>query len=149
MAAPKNNFSIAGIPEVQKAFRELPNTLAKKVIRQALRAGMKVIKNEAVKLAPKKSRKSKKTKNLKRTGALRKAIKVRAVVRKRNVIGIDLKVGDGDFLGKTFYAAFVEFGTSRMPAHPFMRPAFESKKSEASAIIKQLILEGIEREAKK
>ena len=36
----------------------------------------------------------------------------------------------------TLYAGFVEFGTSRMRAQPYMRPAFDTKKEEAAGIIK-------------
>lgn len=32
---------------------------------------------------------------------------------------------------KAFYGRFVEFGTARMPAHSFLRRAYEAKKSEA------------------
>lgn len=32
---------------------------------------------------------------------------------------------------KAFYGRFVEYGTARMPAHPFLRPAYEAKKAEA------------------
>jgi HK97 gp10 family phage protein len=33
--------------------------------------------------------------------------------------------------GEAHEAVFLEYGTSRMPAEPFMRPAFESAKDEA------------------
>jgi len=33
------------------------------------------------------------------------------------------------------YAAFVEYGTSRMPAYPYMRPAYEAGKEEAARIL--------------
>ena len=35
-----------------------------------------------------------------------------------------------------FYARFVEFGTVKMAARPFLRPAFEAKKGEAVDAIK-------------
>ena len=31
-----------------------------------------------------------------------------------------------------YYWRFVEFGTSKMPAKPFLRPAFTAKKEQAS-----------------
>jgi len=34
------------------------------------------------------------------------------------------------------YAAYVEYGTSRMPAYPYMRPAWESGKEEAEKVLK-------------
>ncbi len=33
--------------------------------------------------------------------------------------------------GRTFYGKFLEFGTSRMPAHPFMGPVVEAVKTAA------------------
>lgn len=34
-----------------------------------------------------------------------------------------------------FYWRFVEFGTSKMPAKPFLRPAFEQSKHQAAKAI--------------
>lgn len=33
--------------------------------------------------------------------------------------------------GNAYYGKFLEFGTSRMPAYPFLRPAFENKKTSS------------------
>lgn len=47
----------------------------------------------------------------------------------------------GDEYGKSrtkvdaFYAAMVEFGTSKMPSRPYMRPAYESTKGEVMKIV--------------
>lgn len=42
------------------------------------------------------------------------------------------RVGKGYYiLPPTYYAWFLEFGTERMQPHPFMRPAFDAKKTEA------------------
>lgn len=35
-----------------------------------------------------------------------------------------------------FYGRFVEFGTSKMPARPFLRPAFEETKEKAVEVFK-------------
>jgi HK97 gp10 family phage protein len=32
---------------------------------------------------------------------------------------------------ESYFWRFIEFGTSKLPAHPFLRPAFESKQKEA------------------
>lgn len=42
----------------------------------------------------------------------------------------------GNLSQDAWYARFVEFGTSKMAARPFMRPAFEAKKGDAVAAIK-------------
>lgn len=38
--------------------------------------------------------------------------------------------------GPLFYARFLEFGTSKMPAYPFLRPAFESHKGQLGDIFR-------------
>ena len=48
-----------------------------------------------------------------------------------------------------FYWRFVEFGTSKMRAFPFLRPAFDAKKIEAAERIKDALRQGIETEAAK
>lgn len=35
-----------------------------------------------------------------------------------------------------FYGRFVEFGTSKTPAQPFLRPAFEAKKRESAELFR-------------
>lgn len=48
----------------------------------------------------------------------------------------------GDEYGKSrakvdaFYAAMIEFGTSKMPARPYMRPAYDSTKQQVIGIVK-------------
>jgi HK97 gp10 family phage protein len=42
-----------------------------------------------------------------------------------------------------FYWRFVEFGTSKMSARPFMRPAFDSKSKEAVDAMKQKLSEKV------
>ena len=40
---------------------------------------------------------------------------------------------------KAFYGKFVEHGTSRMAAQPFLRPAYDAKKAEAAAIARAVL----------
>lgn len=52
-----------------------------------------------------------------------------------------IEVGPGK---KTNWRAkFLEFGTSKMPAIPFMGPAFEHKKKDIQEIIKQKLREAL------
>lgn len=52
-------------------------------------------------------------------------------------------------LGEAYYGMFVELGTAKMPAQPFLRPAFESKKAEAVETFRVELAKGIEQAAKK
>lgn len=38
--------------------------------------------------------------------------------------------------GDAFYWKFLEYGTQKMPARPFIRPAYDSKKQEALAVMR-------------
>ncbi len=52
-------------------------------------------------------------------------------------------------MGRLYYAKFLEFGTSKMPAYPFMRPAFEAKKGELPGIIRDELALAIDRAVKR
>lgn len=77
-------------------------------------------------------------------GSLKKSIRVKNVLRPtsgKRVIGIT----SGGYVtnpntGKIVnYAKFVEFGTSKMIARPFMRPALDLVSRQATRIIKERI----------
>lgn len=125
--------TITGAKELQAKLAKLPKKVANKIQRQGIRKGAKIIQEEARRLVPRKS------------GLLRKSIKVRVPKKKRRgEIIISVQTGSlGDFKGKSFYGAFVEYGTSKMAARPFMRPAADNKKQAATDAIVQSIREGI------
>lgn len=52
-------------------------------------------------------------------------------------------------LGEAYYGMFVELGTAKMPAQPFLRPAFESKKVEAVETFRVELAKGIDQAARK
>lgn len=43
----------------------------------------------------------------------------------------------------TEYAPYVEYGTSKMPAQPYLRPAYEKNKDAITRMIKQAILKAL------
>jgi HK97 gp10 family phage protein len=53
------------------------------------------------------------------------------------------KVGKTYTTTNAFYWKFFEFGTSKMPARPFIRPSYESKKAEALQAMKNKLAEKI------
>lgn len=129
--------TISGLEPLLKKLKTLEPKIAKKVLRQSLRAGAKIIQTAAKAKAPVKS------------GQLRKAIKVRAQKRtRRGTIGVNVSVGEKDFAGEVFYGSFIEFGSSKMPARPFMKPAFQENKAAALQVIQDGIAAGIEEAAK-
>ncbi len=63
------------------------------------------------------------------TGRLRSSITNRIEIEGDQLVGI---VGTN-----VEYASFQEFGTSKMPAHPFLFPALESNKSKIKDLLKE------------
>jgi HK97 gp10 family phage protein len=132
-------MTIAGLAEIERAFRELPKTPAKKVVRQGVRAGAKVIHAGVVSSTPSDS------------GRLKKSFKVRAArARSRNVIAVGVASGAGQFPPpKGYYGAAHEFGTSEQPGQHSAARGFDAKASEAVKVVETTIAEGIVREAAK
>jgi HK97 gp10 family phage protein len=126
------NIKIDGAKELEKKLLSFEPKLGRKVVRQALRKGAKVIQSAAKSNVPVKS------------GALKKSIKVRALKKRRQSYGVMVATSEGWFKGDEFYGAFLEFGTSKMPAKPFVRPAFDSEKGNAEMIVTSEIRKGIQ-----
>lgn len=125
------------IREVTRALKELEPKVQKKIVKKAMRKGMKIVQQSAKDHAPVE------------TGTTKDAIKVRAAKLGRKSIGIDVRVGEGEYKGETYYAAFLEYGTSKMEPKPFMRTAYDTKKDQVQEITVQEILQIIEEEADK
>ena len=72
-------------------------------------------------------------------GSLKKAIYIKFLDEKSQVgQSAAYKIGwreNSSSIGYVPYSHMVEFGTARAPAHPFLRPAFDAKKSQAEQLI--------------
>lgn len=142
--------------QVQKALEKLPGVLQQKVVIGATRAAAKVIAEEAKENVPVD------------IGLLKKSISV-AKAKKRDTkdghikfyvvpkskILISSKVTVGGKRGKlkskvnAYYAHMVEFGTSKMAAHPFLRPAFENSADKSVKAFQEYAINRVEKEVKK
>ncbi|KQN91554.1 hypothetical protein ASE90_01745 [Sphingomonas sp. Leaf67] len=121
---------VTGFRDLNRKLERLAKGLPASVVRQALREGAQVIADEAKRLAPVD------------TGALRDSIAVtddrdgKLYGRPGVEGGVSVYVGpvgstdDGD----VYYAKFVEFGTARHVAQPFMRPAIQGRRDEAGRV---------------
>lgn len=70
-------------------------------------------------------------------GRLRDSIRSTAAARKdKTAFLLFLEAGDKD----AYYAPFVEFGTSKMEARPFIRTAFNAYKAQAIAAIERAMV---------
>jgi len=163
----KTSVSIEGLNELRIALRRLPEELQKNELAKAVRKGAQTTQADAVARAPFLMKPDPRRKS----GLLKSAIKATAGRRNGNVgsafvyVRMLAKSQISKFkkamakAGKRvkgaanpddpFYWRFVEFGTSKMAAKPFLRPAFEHTKMQAAERIKEALREGVERQAAK
>lgn len=148
---------IEGLKEAVAALRALPAELASKnggPIRSALYRAAKVIKDDAIQRAPTGTgtpRPGNLKKNIilirdrnpgRENGAAERyvvTVRKKRMGKNSNALFRVLKGGDA------WYAHFVEYGTSKQPAQPFLRPAFESKKHEALQVFVTELSKGVDR----
>lgn len=105
------DFKIEGAKELDKVLASLPKAVGKAQLKSALRRSAKPIVKEARTRAPKD------------TGAMAKSIKVRTMTRTR--VPAAISIGPD---AEHFYGRFPEFGTSKIKATPFLRPAWDTNK---------------------
>jgi HK97 gp10 family phage protein len=131
---------ITGVKEIDAKLKTLEQRVQKKVLRQAMRSGMKLVLADAKSRVPVLS------------GLTKQNLKLRAMKRSRSKQGLLVQVKSAEGLTKTtkagqkfFYPAVVEF----MPGHAFMRPAFDSKGPQARDTTMRELLDGTLKEAAK
>ena len=130
------DIEVMGMEDVLKKLKILPERIQKNVVAGAIRAGASLVAKEMKANAPKDS------------GGLRKSIGV--VKRKTNNKNIILfTVAPRVKKNHGFLAHFFEYGTSKMAAQPFMRPAFEAKGKEAIDATKKYMIKRIDKEVAK
>lgn len=137
------DFKLKGAEELNAALKELGPTVATKLRTPALRAGAAPVVKEAKRLVPV------------RSGALKKSITVRTIRNVSFVPGKGLRTAGpsrvviGFLRPASRHAHLVEFGTSKMAAEPFMRPALASQAAAAFKAMAESLARGIAREAAK
>lgn len=112
-------FELTGIEAVLNELLKLDAKVSKKGLRQAMRAGMQPMKAALKAAVPV------------HTGKTRSAVRIKATKRSRTGFGVMVSIGEKDYVGKTFYAAMVEFGTSKQPPQGYMRKAFDATQAES------------------
>jgi len=126
-----------GLREIDELLKQLPKQVAGRVLTAGLRAGGNVIRAEAKRTAPRRADPGAKpisssSKKGRLPGYLRASIIVRAI----REAGTSAKVIVGPSR-RAFYGRFSEFGTSRQPARPWLRPAFDRTREAALKAIKE------------
>lgn len=128
-----HKLDFSGLLDIGHDLELLSKAESKKVLRDGTRAAAEVLKSAIVDRAPE------------RTGKLKRNVVVVTMRGRRNAItsgvhirGVNPETGNSDNKMKAsnrrnaFYWRFVELGTSNMPAHPFVRPAFDTRQEEAA-----------------
>ena len=85
------------------------------------------------------------------TGVLKRAIFMKQIREASNnskqtyYVGVRKGKGERKKNRDGWYFHFVEFGTRKMPAQPFLRPAYEAKKIDAVEVIKKRLAERVQK----
>jgi hypothetical protein len=137
----KTGIIVTGIRQIDRKLHTLPLRLQKKVVRQSIRKGLKLINADVKATVPVLS------------GLTQANVKTRAVKkRKRGQIEIEVRVASAPGLikisGKTgkkvFYPAIVEY-----KHNDFMKRSYVSKGEAARQVTLYALLVGVEQEAGK
>ena len=156
--AKRETFKIEGLAELGKALRELPERVARNGLRVSVYAGAKVVRDEARARAPKAAQSL--GPNQPPPGTLKRSVIMKHIPElsslTRQTFFVTVRHGKkyrkqgkkGNLSQDAWYWRFVEFGTRKMSARPFLRPALEAKRREAVQAMKDRLSERIELEAK-
>ncbi len=143
-----NLMQLDGFKELAAAMRELSPRIAKNALRAAVASGAGVVRDDAKARAPE-STAGEKSVSAPPPGTLKRAIAIKRdkdsqgnLAAKYSVFVRQARNGSVGQKGvkaygrmDAYYAKFVEFGTSKMAAKPFLRPAFEARKEDAITAI--------------
>ena len=150
---------VQGLRELQAALKELPDRIARNVLRGSVSAGAAVIRKEATARAPVSTGPKRQGQpppgTLKRSVYQKQIRNLSSLVRQTFIVSVRKgkkyrnQGKKGNLSQDAWYATFVEFGTAKMAARPFLRPAFESKKGDAVAAIKDYLARRIPLEVAK
>lgn len=123
-------IEVKGLVDLDAQLARLGNELAGKALFGALASGALIVKKEAISLVPQSPKPYKRFKKgaapkLKMGGDLRKAIRV------KRIKGLEHATVAVIVRDRAFYWRFLEHGTAKMPAKPFLRPAFDRTHPQA------------------
>lgn len=134
MSKMADGIELKGIKEFSKFMKVLPDSLQRRVTRQALKASAKpIIMNMKNNLA-----------RHRRTGNLINSIKSTSakggrgrVKREVAILVGAIKSRNRSFLPDGFYARFLEMGTAKQPPRPWARPAIDAATPTQRRVLAQ------------
>lgn len=148
--ANRGTIRVDGLAELGAKLRALSDDVRYKIARAAANAGAQVIKKEAQTRAPIGTvpHKVGKKGNIVPPGNLRRNIYVKRLPlsQRKHTEDFIVAVRQGGKSGKdAFYWRFLEYGTVKMAAQPFMRPAFSNKKQQAAEAMRERLRQRIQK----
>jgi HK97 gp10 family phage protein len=120
---------VSGLKELTERMRAMGPDINRKALRSAVGAAAGLIRDQA------------KATNPDDTGRTDRALYAKQIREKSSdfqqtyYVGVRSGKGERKKNRDAWYWRLVEFGTLKMPARPFMRPAFESQKFKAVDLI--------------
>jgi HK97 gp10 family phage protein len=126
-------MEISGLKELADKMRAMGPDINRKVLRSAVGAAAGLVRDQA------------KATNPDDTGRTDRALYAKFIKEKSAdhqvtyYVGVRSGKGERKKNRDAWYWRLVEFGTAKLPARPFMRPAFESQKMKALDLIRERI----------
>lgn len=147
------SLTVLGLGELQADFERLAKAAGNKIVRDAVMAGARIARDKARAAAPVRTGKLKKNitatrlKQSDTPGGATAGVRVKSPKGKKSkALKRPGKKGrtsatDWDAL---FYWKFLELGTSKMRAHPFIRPAWDGSLPQIEKAVSDKLAEGID-----
>ena len=144
---------VQGLDRLSRALKELPKRVARSGLRAAVYAGAKVIRDEAKLKAPVAT--AALGTNQPPPGTLKRSVIMKQIPERssdqKQTFFVTVRHGKkyrkqgkkGQLPQDAWYWRLVEFGTVKMSARPFLRPAFEGKKREVVQAIRDRLSQRI------
>lgn len=128
------HIDFGGFLDISKDLELLSKAESNKVLRQATYGAASVLRDEARAKAPKRTGKLARnivasSQRIRKQGEVSAGVYVRGSNKDGTNSDNKMKADDPR---NAHYWRFLEEGTSKMPPHPFIRPAFDSKGDEAA-----------------
>lgn len=133
----RETFKLDGAAELDRQLAALGEQVATEIGRDAVIASAEALRDAWAQGAPYDA--GSRSPASRRYGHLRQNIKI-GPVRNQNVHALVYKV----FTGDGFWGYFIEYGTVRMPPHPWARPIVERMKEQLINIQVETLNAGIE-----
>ncbi|MEE1922680.1 HK97-gp10 family putative phage morphogenesis protein [Pseudomonas sp. 148P] len=147
-------ISVVGLGELQADFDKLAKAVGNKIVRDAVMDGARVAAKATQQAAPvrtgklKKNIKATRVKQSETPGAATAGVRVMAP--KGKTVSQRKRKGKRGQETKTeyeapFYWRFLEYGTSKMPAAPFIRPTWDANLQKIEKATADKLAEGIDK----